>query len=320
MPSQPASTSHVSPCVAAIDIGSNTIKLLVARNGLAGVETVHHAVQECRIATGISDAHPRLSEDAMRHGIDAVLALLNQARENEAQRIHIAATSAVRDAQNGPEFASRIESESGVPVHILSGEEEAQTIALALAHDPGLKAMQRFTHLDLGGGSLEYNDIESGNLRQSVSLPLGAVRLTEQWVTDPKGAFTAQDADRIANHVKSTLKQTGLVQNPPGIPIVYTGGSVTIARALVQGLPIQAKATGSPIVKQQQLHHLLAELAPRSFEQRMQFKHLPANRADVVCAALQIILSTLEYFNCAQLQHSRFSLRHGICVKLLELH
>lgn len=320
MPSQPASTSHASPCVAAIDIGSNTIKLLVARNGLAGIETVHHAVEECRIATGISSTHPSLSENAMQRGIDAVLTLLKQARDHGVQRIYIAATSAVRDAKNGSAFASCIETESGVPVHILSGEEEAQTIALALAHDPDLKAVQHFTHLDLGGGSLEYNDIEDGTLRQSVSLPLGAVRLTEQWVTDPKGAFTAQDAERIANHVKSTLQQAGLVQNSPNIPMVYTGGSVTIARALVQGLPIQGNASGSPIVRQQQLHHLLAELAPRSFEQRMQFKHLPANRADVVCAALQIILSTLEFFNCPQLQHSRFSLRHGICVKLLELH
>jgi exopolyphosphatase / guanosine-5'-triphosphate,3'-diphosphate pyrophosphatase len=301
-----------------IDIGSNTIKLLVAEAN-PHLRTVAHAIEECRISRGISGDRPVLTDDSMERGLHAIARLAAQARTLHVSQLSVVATSAVRDASNGREFASRIQRHIGAEVHILTGNEEAETIALGLSADPDLSANRDYLHFDLGGGSLECNHIAIGRLCLSRSMPLGAVRLTEHHVEHPHGIFTTADARRIEEWVLQSLAAAAIPAAGVGETIVLTGGAVTLARALIHGVSIGSDDLGSPLLSRSALERLLHELAPLDARQRIAVARLPPNRADVVCGALQILITVLRYCNKGEFQHSQFTLRHGIAVKILGL-
>ena len=109
--------------VAVVDIGSNSIKILVARRLADGrVEQLKNKTLDCRISAGISAATPRLAEDGMQRGLDAIRELLALAAPYSPARIQLVATSAVRDAANGEDFRALVLAATGHPVRILSGD------------------------------------------------------------------------------------------------------------------------------------------------------------------------------------------------------
>ena len=120
---------------AVIEIGSNSIKLLVAtyRERVTALEEV---VLESRISAGIGGAIPRLSEEGMRRGEASIMKLIERAQAFAPQDLIIAATSAVRDAENREVFVDRIHVQSSHRIRVLSGDEEADLIARGLAEDP----------------------------------------------------------------------------------------------------------------------------------------------------------------------------------------
>ena len=304
--------------VAVIDMGSNTIKLLVA-SGNQSIQTHFESVEECRISQGISGKKPKLTEASMKAGKEAVGRLVSSAKEHGAADIRIVATSAVRDACNGESYANAIQKAYSYPVQILSGQLEAETIAQGLRFDPELEYLRNYIHFDLGGGSLECNLIKDRKLDFATSLPLGAVRMTEQWVKDPKALFTHEDATQIREQVLNVMDAASIPMTNELQPMVFTGGSATISRALIHNRPVSSRDLGSNILLLTELQSLLAQLSSIDFEQRLQFEYLPKNRADVVCAAIQILITTMERQEKSQFQHSLFALRHGITAEMLGL-
>ena len=160
--------------VAIIDIGSNSIKLLVAGRAADGALCSHlmHTV-DARISAGISREHPRLSAAGMAAGLAAVRELVARAAPLAPARTVMVATSAVRDAENGAEFRAEVQAATGVAVRLLSGEEEANYIGRGLASDPALSGLRDFYVFDLGGGSLECLAFRDRRVVQAVSLPPG---------------------------------------------------------------------------------------------------------------------------------------------------
>jgi exopolyphosphatase/guanosine-5'-triphosphate,3'-diphosphate pyrophosphatase len=169
------------PSVAIIDIGSNSIKVLVAARDAAGiVQALKSQTVEARISAGISQAEPRLSEDGMARGLAAIQDLLATAAPFSPAKTILVATSAVRDAVNGPDFRARVQAATGHEIRILTGDEEANGIGRGLTSDPALVDLQDFYVFDLGGGSLECLLFRERAITQAVSLQLGCVRLTER--------------------------------------------------------------------------------------------------------------------------------------------
>jgi len=305
--------------VAVIDIGSNTIKLLVA-SGETSIISHRESVEESRISKGISADRPYLTKESMERGLTAVGNLITIAETEGAERFQIVATSAVRDALNGQEFSQQIFEKTGHPVKILSGLEEAGFIANGLRFDPELTHLHNYIHFDLGGGSLECNLIRDKNLSFACSMPLGAVRVTEQWVSDALNPFTKPEASAIDTHVQRVFRDFGVPSSLATEPMVFTGGSATISRALIHHRSIKSEPLGPNVIKFSELENLLIQLAPLDFEGRLnQFEYLPKNRADVVCAAIQVLISTMNLQKKDFFQHSMFSLRHGIAANLLGL-
>ena len=196
--------------VAVIDIGSNSIKLLVAaRNPDGTLATVHHQTVDARISAGISATAPQLSDEGIARGIEAIRTLLAEAGRFAPARTLLVATSAVRDAQNVDTFRERVRAATEQDVRVLTGVEEAAYIGRGLTCDPALADLNDFYVFDLGGGSLECLAFRNRQLEQAASLQLGCVRLMEKFISDPNKALGRTARYRIMQHVHDELVRGG---------------------------------------------------------------------------------------------------------------
>ncbi len=305
--------------VAVIDIGSNSIKALVARRTSAGtIEALANRTLDCRISAGIASATPRLAEDGMTRGLAAIRELLDLATPFAPARVALVATSAVRDAQNGGEFRTRVLDATGHAIRILSGEEEANLIGLGLTSDPALAALRDFYVFDLGGGSLECLSFRDRRITQALSLPLGCVRLTEKFIADPAAPLDPDAALCLALHARRELKNSGFRFDLPTPPAaVFTGGTLTTLRALKGALHGVALADTPSVVSVAQAAFVLDEIAPLDLAARRAVPGMPAARADVFPAALLTVLAVAECAGAGSFHHSLHNLRWGLAAELL---
>ncbi len=302
------------PSVAVIDIGSNSIKLLVAQRTSEGALTAQFVkTLDARISAGISKAEPRLSDDGMARGLAAIKELLADAAFYTPVKTILVATSAVRDAANGPDFRQRVFMENGYSVRILSGDEEANLIGRGLTCDPALTGLRDFYLFDLGGGSLECLSFCERTIKQTLSLQLGCVRLTERCVADPKAAFTPEARLRVSELVREHLAKNGFAFNLPANAItVGTGGTLATARAILAARDGKTFESIGSTVAVSQLRELLDLIGSVDLETRQRIPGVPAGRADVMPAALTTFIALAEFGGISAFTNSLYNLRWGV--------
>jgi len=304
---------------AVLDIGSNSIKILVAaRRPDGGLDALLSRTIDARISAGISRSEPRLSDEGMARGLAAIKALLADAAAYAPRHVRLVATSAVRDARNGGDFRELVRRETGRAIDILTGDEEANGIGAGLTSDPALTALQDFYVFDLGGGSLECLAFRSRGVTQALSLQLGCVRLTEKFIRDPAAPLVPAEATALALHVRDELKRSGFRFAVTAPDAVFTGGSMSTARALKGARHGLALEDTPPIVGTATLAALLDEIGPLTLDERKALPGMPAGRADVFPAALVTMLTIADYGHIDRFHHSLHNLRWGLAAALLK--
>lgn len=307
--------------VAVIDVGSNSIKLLVARAGETpkSLETLFSETIETRISAGISRELPSLSDDAIAAGTATIAELHRLALLYQPTQIAIVATSAVRDAINGADFVQSVFEATSLQIRILSGPEEATYIGHGLSCDPAIRGMTSFIQTDIGGGSLELIRFEEGQIAQAISLQLGAVRLTERFIEDKEAPLSGETEAAIRTHVREQLLASGFNFSPRELPLIATGGAYTVSRAVLAAQTGCDTEHSSPHLERTTLDTLKQALAPLPLHERLSIPHLPAARADIIPTALITIDTLLEVADRSSLTHSFYNLRYGIAAQLLQL-
>ena len=299
--------------VAVIDIGSNSIKILVAtRDANGSLRALKSRNIDARISAGISKEKPVLGEEGMARGLAAIQELLADAATFNPSQTVLVATSAVRDAGNGPDFRARVKAATGHDIRILTGDEEANLIGRGLTSDSSLDELRDFYVFDLGGGSLECLSFRNRKIDQATSLKLGCVRLTERFIKDSSAPLVQAEANAVALHVRDELKRSGFRFSIVAPPAVFAGGTMSTVRAIKgarHGLTLEET---TPIIGLETLSDLLDELAPLDLEQRKALPGLPAARADVFPAALVTMLTVADYAHIDRFHHSLHNLRWGI--------
>jgi len=308
------------PSVAVIDIGSNSIKSLIAARADDGALTsLHHHTIDARIGAGISQAEPRLSAAGMTRGLAAITSLLADAAPHAPAKTILVATSAVRDARNGADFIARVQSATGHTIRLLSGDEEANLIGRGLTCDPALAHLRDFYVFDLGGGSLECLAFRDRRIVQAVSLQLGCVRLTEKFVPDPAAAFTTNQAVAIATYVRDVIIRSGFAFClPPTATAVGTGGTFTTVRTIHAARAGLALAQISASLPLPELCALIDDLGDRPLADRQKIPGLPPARADVFPTALATVITLAELGGFPAFESSFYNLRWGLVAEAFD--
>lgn len=309
----------MSEPVAVIDVGSNSIKLLVASPAAErAVEPLFTETIETRISEGISRTLPELAESAMEEGCQTIFELVHLARGYEPGKIEIVATSAVRDALNGQDFIDRVFDKTGIKIRVLSGIEEATYIGQGLSCDPQLAGAEDYIQVDLGGGSLELIRFKKTKIERALSLRLGAVRLSERFVTDREAAVSRHVETAIDAYVHAELAQSDFKFAPRKHTLMATGGAFVVSRAILAAEKGQRIDEFYPVLHIEKLQTLKKRLCQMPLHERMSVPHLPASRADIIPTALITILALLHHAGRTSLTHSFYNLRYGVAAELLK--
>jgi len=307
----------MSTRVAAIDLGTNTVRLLVAdvRPNGAGWHTVLAEQRVTRLGEGLR-ATGALGDAAAARTAATVADYVARARAIGATRIAIVATSAVRDASNGRAFVADLGRSTGVHVRVVSGEEEARlTLAGITAALGALRGLA--VAFDIGGGSTEYILARNGRLLEAVSLRLGVVPLAERFAfpgpVDPEryAALRREVDGQLARELAPAIA-TARVET-----LVGTAGTVTTLAALDLGLVdydaarVQGHALTRAAIEQQRRRLSSLDLAGRAG-----LPCLEPGRADLIVPGVAIVEATLDRLACERLIVSDWSLREGILAEL----
>jgi exopolyphosphatase/guanosine-5'-triphosphate,3'-diphosphate pyrophosphatase len=181
--------------VAVVDIGSNSIRLVVYETSDRAPIAIFNEKLLCGLGRGL-DATGRLSEDGIDQALAALPRFMRIAEEMGVARVDMLATAAARDAENGPEFVRRASQLCGQEIKVLSGEEEARLSGLGvLSGTPGAEGMMG----DLGGGSVEIVELSGGKTGRQATLPLGPLRLDPKLLQKP--AKARGDLDRYLSGI-----------------------------------------------------------------------------------------------------------------------
>lgn len=300
-----------------IDIGSNSIKLLVAETG--STLAIHYETTwETRIGgnLGASDNNI-ISKKAIEKACEAVQSLIEEASGYDVEKFFVAATSAVRDAANRDDFIDAMHEATGHRLNVLTGDEEAAYIAWGITTDPVLAQYQEFCLADLGGGSLELIHVRNREIVSKKSLPLGAIRLARQILVDVNEPMKSVEMRRIMRRVRKTIDESGF-RFPEGTNILAgTGGGLTVARAIRAAWLGQTQREAGNSLSLAYLRFLYVELAAMTLEERIKIPPLPVERADIMPTALLILLTVAEMAGASSYVHSAHNLRYGIAAKYL---
>ncbi len=305
---------------AVIDIGSNSIKALVASRieATGKLDILMEKSLDARISAGIGEAVPVLLAEGIRSGVMAVVELLKSCRVHEPlDAIRIVATSAVRSATNGHDFVAAVHAATGHEVHTLSGLEEAEGIARGILGDPALPEFESFTAFDLGGGSLELMYFEGCQLKTYHSFELGSVRLMEMFFGDPSKPIPAAQQQACARHLHETLAQGSV---PLKAPLVGCGGGLTVASRMLEGDPQAAERTGSvtPYFFSKSWFKTIKPLVvDASKEDRLRIPGIPESRADIFPIAILTCDVLMHLCGADGIHHTTHNLRFGIAHDIL---
>ena len=303
--------------VAAVDIGSNSVRLWVgemrrpAREVCRGLETT-------RLGLGAATGG-RLEREAIEATVQALKVFAARAREAGAAAAAGAATQAVRSAANGGELLVRVWEEAGLSVPAISGEEEAELSYAGVLHSlpAGLQAGEgRLVVIDVGGGSTELvlGDFQ-GRIADRASVALGAVSLTGRFLEGEKVAPAALES--LIAHVRDEASALGERFATGGGPVVATGGTATALAALAQDLveydPVKVHGFALELGE---LKRLLSRLAGFSLSERKALPGLEPRRAEIIVAGAAILAVFLETMGVARCVVSEADLLQGLAWRL----
>ncbi|MEM6883383.1 MAG: hypothetical protein AAF571_00020 [Verrucomicrobiota bacterium] len=302
--------------IAVIDIGSNTIKLLVADfSGGNLKQTVHCESDETRIGGYLGEGTHIMPASTIEAGLNSVKKLLTLADSHKPDQIAMIATSAVRDADNRQDFCNRIQQATGHVIQLLSGKEEAESIALGTRCDPALSDLSEFYMLDQGGGSLEIIHW-SATQTKLVSLPLGAVRLFKKFLNGNTGPMSHAAEAKIREWVDLQWQNVSWLQSRSDAPWVGAGGALTLIRLLFAKRQGHNFEESSNQLDFNALSSFYSEITALNLEQRIDLARVPEARADILPAGLLAILQIMQLAQTTSLTHSVYNLRYGYALKL----
>ncbi len=316
--STPAAVPDSGSVLAAIDIGTNSIHLLVARTTAdGGFETIAREKEMVRLGSGPGDMK-RLEPDAIDRGV-AALKRFRQVADISGASIRAVATSAVREAENRDEFVSRARADAGIEVEVVTGVEEARLIHLGVLQAVPLQHDQVLL-IDIGGGSTEFVVGRGTEILEARSLKLGAIRLTDRFFGDEP--VTARQVEKCRAYVRAYLAPVARDVRRHGFDVAV-GSSGTILNiaemALARRGESLGRTAGNVTFTRKELSKVVAALvAAPTAKQRLKTPALDARRVDIIVAGAILLEEAASILGFETMTVSDSALREGLLLDTLQ--
>jgi len=314
-PSTPPPLAPTRDRIAAIDVGSNSIRLTVAEyHPSAGLTIIDEVREQPRLAEGVASTG-RLDDVAVERAVDGLRRMMEICRRRGVHQIRAVATAAVREAVNGPDFIRRVEEEFGVPLEIIDGETEAVLAYRSVAHHFRLNDARTLV-ADIGGGSLELTGAVSGLVELTRSLPLGAVRLTELYLGGDKSP--RKGVARLRRQLTKQFRKELPGREWVAPAVIGSGGTFTSLGRMTmarRGQPTN-EAVHGVYVSTAEVEHMLEWLSTMTTARRAQVPGLNPNRADIILAGLAVTAELLGHVDARGVTVSAYGLREGLLLEM----
>jgi len=299
------------PTFAAVDIGSNSVRLKIAKVVHGRLQTLHEDREVTRLGEGVF-SNGALDPEAMALTIRVLKRFHRAVQDHAADRVRVVATAALRDSRNSRAFLDWVRSATGWRAEVISGLEEGRLIHLGIVSNARI-GHQRALLIDLGGGSCELTISNSGHISDMVSLPIGAVRLTQTFLhhDPPKKnelgqmrGLVRREIARIQKRIREAKVQTA----------VATSGTPAALSGLHQAKTDESRAHTVP---HEGVSRILKELSKRSLEQRRALPGIGPRRAEIIIAGAMVFSELMDMCSLRIFRYLPLGLRDGLLAQML---
>lgn len=303
--------------LAAIDVGSNSVHMVVAQADADGAVTTLWRMKEMVGLGRISFPSRKLSADAMDRAVATLERFQKAAVQRQCEKIIAVATSAIREAENGGDLIERIKAELGLVVRVVSAREEARLIYLGVRHAMPLK--QPHVIVDVGGGSVEFIVGDEQRALMLESRKLGAARMTAQFVrSDP---ISREDQRLLVEHYDQELGPVcaSILSHAP-VKAIGTSGTLENLAALCRGGDDEESDRPPAAIERAGLSRLVERLEGSTADERAAMSGLDDHRRDQVVAGALLVQRLFKALKLKRMEICGSALREGILLDYLNRH
>ncbi|MGB9105764.1 MAG: Ppx/GppA phosphatase family protein [Terriglobales bacterium] len=299
------------PTFAAVDIGANSVRLKVARLVRQRLRTVHEDREVVRLGESVFQAG-MLAPAAMAQTVKVLRRFHKSVQQHGDGQVRVVATSALRDARNAQAFIDWVHMRTGWRVEVISGTEEARLIHLGIITNLRVTASPLLL-IDLGGGSCELTVSARRHIRETVSLPVGAVRLTQEFLHhDPPQDYELQ---RLHSYIAEEVQRVArkIVAARPQAVIATSGTAAALATSAQSLLKNPGKEN---MVPTRALVRLAAKLSRMSYAQRIRIPGIGTRRGEIILAGAAVFTELMQRCDLGGFRYSELGLRDGLLAQM----
>jgi exopolyphosphatase/guanosine-5'-triphosphate,3'-diphosphate pyrophosphatase len=313
------------PTFAAVDIGSNSCRLKIASVQMHRLKTLHEDREVTRLGESVFQTGV-ISPEAMAATIRALKRFHKAVQLHVVDKVRVVATSAMRDARNAAAFTEWVKATTGWSVEVISGLEEGRLIHLGVVtHEVGARG--KCLLIDLGGGSCEVTMSDGGRIKTMVTMPLGAVRLQEEFLrVDPPAK---EDIARLKQFIDRELRRAEKKLGTPRVGLVIATSGTAAALAEASGHVRKGRAAKKTLAKKRlervgemtadtpDVRRLADRLAKMSNAEREAVPGIGPRRSEIIVGGSLVYASLLERMGLKGFRYSPLGLRDGVLAQML---
>jgi len=291
---------------AVIDLGSNSVRMSINKVEGEKWAVVERLRETVRLSEGMEKDN-FLKEEAIKRVIDALIKFCEIAKAYKCVSIAAIATAAVRNAANKEMFLSRVKEATGIDFKVISGEEEAYYAFLALRETQGVK---NGIILDTGGGSTELTLVKNGEMLKTVSLPLGAVVLTER--------MAHSSESQLYRYVASHVGAVNWIDECGSLPVFATGGSARTLAMLCKKKPLTIKEIDGLKLTYRHVAQMYQKIFNTPLKSRADIPGMDKERADIILAGLTPLKVLMDMTGSPEMTVCNSGVKEGVFFRLLD--
>lgn len=297
--------------IGTIDIGTNSMRLLIADYKNNKIENRKKYINITRIGQGVDDKG-YITEEALERNLNALKEFADKCIEEKCEKVYCMGTSALRDSKNGQDFVDRAKELTNIDVKIICGEEESNLGFMGVLEGAGGDKSNYILVLDIGGGSTEFIVGNEDGIKFCKSENVGALRMTEKFITtDP---ISDEEFSKMSGFIEKTISSTlDKIKGMHVSKLVGIGGAITSLSAMNQQLEVYSmEKVHNSVVTKKDLEKILQNLKKMTLSDKKTIKGLQPKRADIITSGVKILHIVMEKLEIEKIMISEYDNLEGL--------